>query len=147
MPAEVNFMVGGEAGQGVQTVGYLLSKAFCRGGYFVFADQDYESRIRGGHNFFRVRVNESRVEAIPGTVDILIALNKETVDRHRKEVTKRGVIIYDSIRTTGIAPNGNAFGIPLERLAAEKAGKKQAANTVAVGVTLALLKYNLQTLN
>jgi Pyruvate/2-oxoacid:ferredoxin oxidoreductase gamma subunit len=43
---DLNLIVGGEAGQGVQLVGYLLAKAFARAGYHVFADQDYESRIR-----------------------------------------------------------------------------------------------------
>jgi 2-oxoglutarate ferredoxin oxidoreductase subunit alpha len=48
---DFNFMVGGEAGQGVQSAGFLLAKVFTRGGYHVFADQDYESRIRDDHNY------------------------------------------------------------------------------------------------
>ena len=47
MPTDLVFMVGGEAGQGVQSVGLLLGKVFARSGYHVFADQDYDSRIRG----------------------------------------------------------------------------------------------------
>ena len=89
MPVDMNFMVGGEAGQGVQLVGFLLAKALARGGYHVFADQDYESRIRGGHNFFRVRVKDSRVGAIAESVDMLIALNKESIDLHT-EGSERG---------------------------------------------------------
>ena len=45
---DLNFMVGGEAGQGVQSVGLLLAKTLSRGGYHIFADQDYESRTEGG---------------------------------------------------------------------------------------------------
>jgi len=52
----MNIMVGGEAGQGVQSVGMILAKTMARGGLHIFADQDYESRVRGGHNFFRIRV-------------------------------------------------------------------------------------------
>ena len=92
---EMNLMIGGEAGQGVQSVGFLLAKAFARWGYSVFADQDYESRIRGGHNFFRIRVGDSPVSAIKNQVDILIALNKESIDLHNHEITTDGVIIYD----------------------------------------------------
>ncbi len=69
MSGDFNFMVGGEAGQGVQAVGFLLAKGFARGGYHIFADQDYESRVRGGHNFLRVRVKDSRVSAIAEPVD------------------------------------------------------------------------------
>jgi Pyruvate/2-oxoacid:ferredoxin oxidoreductase gamma subunit len=66
-----------------------------RGGLHVFADQDYESRIRGGHNFFRVRVKEEEVKAQNETLDILIALNKETVEIHRDELKDNGLIILD----------------------------------------------------
>ncbi len=51
---DFNFLIGGEAGQGVQSIGYLLAMTMAKGGYCVFGDQDYESRVRGGHNFFRV---------------------------------------------------------------------------------------------
>ena len=67
MPVDFNFMVGGEAGQGVQSLGFLLAKVFARGGYHIFADQDYESRVRGGHNFFRVRVKDKRPQSLCNT--------------------------------------------------------------------------------
>ena len=105
MTAEINFMVGGEAGQGVQSVGLLLAKAMARWGYHVFADQDYESRVRGGHNFFRIRASDVHVEAIRESVDILIALNKESIDLHRHELAKGGVIIYDGEKLPGLAGN------------------------------------------
>jgi 2-oxoglutarate ferredoxin oxidoreductase subunit alpha len=142
MPVDFNFMLGGEAGQGVQSVGFLLAKAFARGGYHIFADQDYESRVRGGHNFFRVRVKDSRVSAIAEPVDILMALNRESIDRHRKEIVAGGVVIYDGEKTTGISGDGALFGVPLERLAQEKAGDKLMANTAALGAALALVGYD-----
>lgn len=147
MPVDINFMVGGEAGQGVQSVGFLLAKAFARGGYHVFADQDYESRIRGGHNFFRVRVKDSRVGAIAEPVDMLLALNKESVDLHRTELAEKGVALFDGERIKDISRNGNLFGMPLDRLAEEKAGNKLMVNTVALGAALGLVKYDLEILD
>jgi 2-oxoglutarate/2-oxoacid ferredoxin oxidoreductase subunit alpha len=88
MPIDLNFMVGGEAGQGIQTIGFVLGKTMARGGFHVFADQDYESRIRGGHNFYRVRVKDQEVLALDEKLDVLIALNKETVEKHRSELKK-----------------------------------------------------------
>ena len=144
MVRDINFMVGGEAGQGVQSVGFLLAKAFARGGYHVFADQDYESRVRGGHNFFRVRVKESQVMAIAEPVDMLIALNKESIDLHRQEVTEGGVIVFDGETVKDISTEGNLFGVPLESLAEEKAGNKLMANTVALGAALGLVGYDFE---
>ena len=88
MEVDFNILVGGEAGQGVQSVGTILSKTLVYGGYYVFADQDYESRVRGGHNFFRVRVKVSASLAISPEIDVLVALNRETVDLHEKELKK-----------------------------------------------------------
>ena len=147
MPVEFNFMVGGEAGQGVQSVGFLLAKVFAAGGYHIFADQDYESRVKGGHNFFRVRVKDSRVRAIAEPLDMLVALNKESIDLHLIELAKGGLAIFDPEKAEGIPAGASLLGIPLERLAEEKAGGKVMTNTVALGAALALVGYDLDLLN
>ena len=136
MANEINIMVGGEAGQGVQSVGFLLAKALTRWGYHIFADQDYESRVRGGHNFFRVRAGDSPVEAISEAVDILVALNKETIDLHRQEIRDGGVIIYDGEKIKGLEGK-NLLNVPADRLAKETAGDNLMSNTVALGAALA----------
>ncbi len=147
MSVDFNFIVGGEAGQGVQSVGFLLAKVFASNGYSIFADQDYESRIRGGHNFFRVRVKDSRVSAIAEPVNILVALNKESVDLHYKELAADGIAIFDIDKIKDISAEDKLLGIPLERLAEEKAGNKVMANTVALGAASALVDCDLNTLN
>jgi len=147
MPIDFNFMVGGEAGQGVQSVGFLLAKVFARGGYHVFADQDYESRVRGGHNFFRVRVSDGKVDAIAEDVDILIALNMDSIELHQPNLVKQGIIIFDGEKIKGVSgDNGNLFSIPLEKMA-EKAGDKLMINTVALGAALSMVNYDLNILN
>ena len=140
MSVDFNFMVGGEAGQGVQSVGFLLAKTFARGGYYVFADQDYESRVRGGHNFFRVRVRDSRVGAIAEPVDILLTLNKESIDLHRKELASSGVVVFDGEQVEDVGGNGHLLGVPLGKLAEERAGSRLMANTVVLGAALALVR-------
>ncbi len=148
MPVDFNFMVGGEAGQGVQSVGFLLAKVFARGGYHIFADQDYESRVRGGHNFFRVRVSDDKVDAIAEDVDILIALDSDSIKLHQAEMVTQGIIIFDGEKIKGVSGNnGSLFSIPLEKLAEEKAGAKLMINTVALGAALAVVKYDLNILN
>jgi 2-oxoglutarate ferredoxin oxidoreductase subunit alpha len=144
MSIDVNFMVGGEAGQGVQSVGFLLGKVFARGGYHIFADQDYESRVRGGHNFFRVRVKDSEVGAIAELVDVLIALNKESIGLHQKELAKMGVVIFDGDKVKDTGNNGDLFSVPLERLAEDKVGNKLMSNTVALGAALSLVEYDFE---
>jgi len=148
MSIDFNLMVGGEAGQGVQSVGFLVAKVFARGGYHIFADQDYESRVRGGHNFFRVRVSDAKVAAIAEDVDILIALNMDSIELHQQEMVDQGIIIFDDEKVKGVSgEDGSLLSIPLEKLAEEKAGDKLMINTVALGAALSLVNYDLNMLN
>ena len=137
--AEVNLMIGGEAGQGVQAAGYITAKALARRGHHVFADQDYESRVRGGHNFFRIRAADRELGAISEKVDMLVAFNGESIALHRKELADKGVVVFDSERVTDIDNGDDLFGVPLERLAGDTAKSKLMSNTVALGVATCLL--------
>jgi 2-oxoglutarate ferredoxin oxidoreductase subunit alpha len=146
MSVDVNFMIGGEAGQGVQSVGFILAKALVRCGYHVFADQDYESRVRGGHNFFRVRAKDSPVYAIAVPIDILVALDSDTVDIHRTELTRGGVIIYDGEKIKDFVGDSATFSVPLSSIAKETTGNAQASNTVALGAIFGLIQCDISLL-
>lgn len=93
---DYSIKIGGEAGQGIQTIGDTLARVFSRAGYHVFTHQDYESRIRGGHNFFQIRFSDRPVTASRDKIDIVVALDKESISLHEKELTENGLIIYDS---------------------------------------------------
>jgi 2-oxoglutarate ferredoxin oxidoreductase subunit alpha len=146
MAVDFNILVGGEAGQGVQSVGTILAKTFAYGDFHVFADQDYESRIRGGHNFFRVRVKDSEALAVSPELDILVALNKETIDLHEKELKTGGVIIYDGEQIKAPADSKKYINIPLVKLAEDTVKNKLMANTVAAGAVLGLIGYDFDLL-
>lgn len=144
---DFKILVAGEAGQGVQTVGIILARAFTRLGCHVFADQDYESRIRGGHNFFRIRVKDSQALAISEPLDILIALNRESLALHCSELTKGGIAISDEFRDPDLSRQYNIIPIPLNSLAAQKAGNTTASNSVATGAAMGLTGFDLNILS
>jgi len=141
MAIDFNIMAGGEAGQGVQSVGMIMAKTMAHGGFNVFADQDYENRVRGGHNFFRVRVSDGEVLALSEKLDVLVALNKETIDLHRDEVKSNGVIIFDQEQTKVDTRGEIYFSVPMAKLAEEKVKNKLMTNTVAVGAAIGLCGY------
>jgi 2-oxoglutarate/2-oxoacid ferredoxin oxidoreductase subunit alpha len=64
MDVDVSIRIGGEAGQGMQSIGFIMGKVFTRHGYYTFINQDVESRIRGGHNFVQIRIQNKPVYAI-----------------------------------------------------------------------------------
>lgn len=135
--------IGGEAGQGIQTVGDSLAKVFSRSGYHVFAHQDYESRVRGGHNFFQIRVSDAPIVAARDKIDILVAFDGESIERHRPELADSGVIVHDPA-VTGWGNEGPEFlEVPFVQLATSAGGSKIMANTVATGAVLGMLGLEL----
>jgi 2-oxoglutarate ferredoxin oxidoreductase subunit alpha len=131
--------IGGEAGQGIQTIGETLARVFSRTGYHVFSHQDYESRIRGGHNFYQIRVSERPVSSSRDAVDIMVALDRETIAQHEHELAGQGRIIYDSSSLTLKYEKPAFFDVPFGGLAVQSGGERIMANTVATGAVLGML--------
>jgi 2-oxoglutarate ferredoxin oxidoreductase subunit alpha len=96
MAIDLNIVIGGAAGHGVHTITGLLAKILVRQGCQVLFVQDYQSRIRGGHLFNRIRVSDQPLMSSREGIDLLVALNQETILRHRDELSPDGVIIYDA---------------------------------------------------
>ncbi|MFO7651172.1 MAG: 2-oxoacid:acceptor oxidoreductase family protein [bacterium] len=74
MSTDFGIRVAGEAGQGVQFIADALGRLLARSGRYVFACQDVMSRIRGGHNFSRLRVGAASVSAPADVDDLLVCL-------------------------------------------------------------------------
>ena len=136
---DYSIKIGGEAGQGIQTIGDALGRVFSRAGYHVFTNQDYESRIRGGHNIYQIRLSDRPVMAPKDAIDIVVALDKDSIRLHEQELTSRGRIIYDA-DSLNEKHDGPAFlDIPFAKLAVEHGGDRIMANTVATGAVLGML--------
>jgi 2-oxoglutarate/2-oxoacid ferredoxin oxidoreductase subunit alpha len=130
-PPTVNIVIGGQAGQGMVTIGQLLATGLVRSGYFIFVTQDYQSRIRGGHNSFTLRVGVEDIAAPQSSIDLLIALDSNTVELYSKELSSAGVILMDDRWKVN---RGNTIKVPYAELAPEKS-----VNILALGVAGALL--------
>jgi len=142
---DYSIKIGGEAGQGIQTIGETLSRVFSRAGYHIFTHQDYESRVRGGHNFIQIRFSENPVMASRDRIDIIVALDKESISFHEKELSENGLIIYDSSALKQRHEKTNFLDIPFVDLATQH-GNKIMANTVATGAVLGMLRLQLDIL-
>jgi 2-oxoglutarate ferredoxin oxidoreductase subunit alpha len=138
--------IGGEAGQGLQTIGDTLGRVFARAGHHVFTHQDYESRIRGGHNFYQLRLSDRPVIAPKGAVDIIVALDRDSIRLHEQELTSLGKIIYDSEMLTEKHAKPTFLDIPFVKLAMEHGGDRIMANSVATGAVLGILGMDLDIL-
>ena len=131
--SDVNLIITGRAGQGLQVISRTLGRMLVRAGYHVFVSQDVMSRIRGGHNFARVRVSTGPVAADGDKAQVLVALDPALVERHISHLAPDAVVITDA---AGVSPESvNAVRLPLAELARDPV----MINAVAVGASLALV--------
>jgi 2-oxoglutarate ferredoxin oxidoreductase subunit alpha len=127
----MNILIGGEAGQGLVTIGQLLGKTLVRSGYFIVVTQSYQSRIRGGHNTFAIRVGVDEVSAPQEAVDLLVALDRDTVTLHSKDLLPGGLIVIDAALEIA---GDRLLRVPFKELAKDKF-----SNVAALGVVGSLL--------
>jgi 2-oxoglutarate ferredoxin oxidoreductase subunit alpha len=148
---KISLLVGGEAGAGITRSGFLFAKACLRGGLCVFGANDYQSLIRGGHNFYVVRAEAEEIYSQADTIDLLIALNKETVTLHKDELVPGGGIIYDGDQVTIgeelERDDLKLYPVPLRKIVKGLEGPQIMENTVALGAANAILNYDPEILN
>jgi 2-oxoglutarate ferredoxin oxidoreductase subunit alpha len=150
MPADFNWAIGGEAGDGIDSTGKIFAQALSRAGRHVFTSKDFASRIRGGYTAYKVRTSVDRVQSVVDRLDVLIALTQRTIDENLDELHEGSVIIYDGERTTMAdveIPEGMiGLDVPLKSLA-EEAGGAIMRNVVALGAACAVSDFPIENLD
>lgn len=97
---EVTLGIGGAAGDGLDKAGDTFAKTASRLGLYLYAYNSYQSIIRGGHIWLRVRVGEEKVYSHGDHLNLLIALNQDTLERHAPEVEPGGAVLFNSDKLT-----------------------------------------------
>jgi len=138
---ELNVRIAGEAGQGIETTGSVLIEALASLGLHVFSTQDYMSRIRGGLNWFDVRIADTELFAGKQKADCLVAFTKEALERLRPDVSPKNVTLFDGEGGTDVV------SLPFAEVAKEVGGSTIMANAVAAGAVFAVLGYEVEILS
>ncbi len=134
-----NLLIGGAAGQGVDTAAAILERWLKLSGSGVFTMRDFMSRIRGGHNFSRIRFGETAPGSHSEVLDGIIALNEETIEIHNGDLRPDGFILCDSAIKTD---DKRAIMIDMSAIAKE-IGNPRVAGSVAIGAVLKLFGVKL----
>ncbi|WP_129114948.1 2-oxoacid:acceptor oxidoreductase subunit alpha [Halegenticoccus tardaugens] len=150
MPADFNWAIGGEAGDGIDSTGKIFAQALSRAGRHVFTSKDFASRIRGGYTAYKVRTSVDQVQSVVDRLDVLIALTQRTIDENMDELHEGSVIVYDGERTTmqdvEIPEGMIGLDVPLKSLA-EEAGGAIMRNVVALGAACEVSNFPIENLD
>ena len=130
-----NILLGGAAGQGIETTGAVIEMMLKANGFNVFVTRDLMSRVRGGHNFSLLRFGREPVVAHDNKVDLIMAMNQDTIDFHKEKLNESGLIIADEKFE---ADDSRAIMLAMTETAKDL-GNPRVASSVAVGALIRLL--------
>ncbi len=148
MPNEITVGIAGAAGDGLDRTGETLARSAARLGLHLFTYNSYQSLVRGGHTWLRLRLSEEKVDNHGDHLNVLVALNEDSLERHAREVNRGGAIIFNSARfqcDPSLVPEGVLLvPLPIPKLT-ESLGRLPPVmqNTVAIGALMRLIGFDL----
>ncbi|MCI4356796.1 MAG: 2-oxoacid:acceptor oxidoreductase subunit alpha [Thermoplasmata archaeon] len=147
---EISVRAGGAAGDGIASVGEVLSKSFSRMGLNLFGLNAYQSVIRGGHVWFQARASTERVHSQGDGCDVLFALNKDTVDIHAPSLSKGGVVVFDPekfpVAADSLPAGVKALPVPTLEIARKYTSQSILQNAAGLGASAFLAGIPLEIL-
>jgi len=150
---EVTIGIAGAAGDGLDKSGDTLAKTCGRLGLHVYAYNSYQSIIRGGHIWLRLRIGDKKVLTHGDRLSGLVALNQDSIERHAPEVEDGGVIVFnsDKIKCDGslVRQGVQVLPLPMAEICADVVKEHGALqpimqNTVAIGAICAVANLGLE---
>src|SRR5690349_16314457 len=105
------------------------------------------SRIRGGLNFFQIRVSEKPLWSHHEGIQILLAFSPDAITDYADHVVRGGALVFDEglkVDTAAAVRRGaQLFSMPLSKIAQELGGNKIMANTCGLGALAGIVEYPL----
>ncbi|HEV2440756.1 MAG TPA: 2-oxoacid:acceptor oxidoreductase subunit alpha [bacterium] len=142
---DMSIRLAGEAGQGVESGGAGFAQALGHGGLWLHTYPEYMSRIRGGLNFFQIRVSEKPLWSHHEGVQILLAFSPDAITDYAGHVVRGGALVFDEglkVDTAAAVRRGaQLFSMPLSKIAQEIGGNKIMANTCGLGALAGIVEY------
>lgn len=147
MKRSLNIKIAGAAGEGIKSVGLMLSKSFVSAGYWTFDYMEYPSLIRGGHNIYQTNISLSPIWSQAKKIDIFICLNQQGIKLHQNELKEDSLVIFDPEVVQSLAGEARCnLEIPLKKIAIEAGGLPIMANLAGLGAVMFLTGMDIKYL-
>ena len=130
---DLNIVIAGAAGEGIQTIGDVFSRSILKSGYPVFTCKEYESRIRGGNSSYHIRVSDELLNGPRHDADLLLVLNEQAGEHYKTLLSTTGIMLAET------GKDSRTVVVPFRSIAVEQCGNKLYANSVAAGALCSML--------
>lgn len=94
-PTRYSIKIAGQSGQGINTVGIILSQILNSIGYTTFAYREYPSVIKGGVASYQIDFSNKQINSSSRYCNILCSLDKNALEKYLPSLQKDGIIIHN----------------------------------------------------
>ena len=139
-PVNEEIKVAGFGGQGVLSLGTVLSEMGMLHNYEVSWLPSYGPEMRGGTANCSVKISKKKIGSpLVANPTVLIAMNRPSLDKFENDVVSGGLIMYDDslIDRKPVRDDVDIIPIPATKLA-DELGNTKAANMIIVGALIEL---------
>lgn len=135
----LSFRAGGQAGDGIASIGEAIARSFSRMGLHVYGHNAYQSVIRGGHVWFQARASTERPFSQGDGADVLYALDHATVQIHAHDLRAGGTVVYDAekfaIDPAELPAGAKALAVPTLAIARKFTSQSILQNAAGMGAS------------
>jgi 2-oxoglutarate/2-oxoacid ferredoxin oxidoreductase subunit alpha len=136
---EITVRAGGQAGDGIASIGESITRGFSRMGLHVYGLNSYQSVIRGGHVWYHTRAAEGPVHSPGDHADILYAMDRQTVDVHAAVLRHHGTVVFDpekfSLAAADVPSGVELLPVPTLEIARKYTSQSILQNAAGIGAT------------
>ena len=148
---EIAVRIGGQAGDGIASIGESIARSFSRMGLHLFGLNAYQSVIRGGHVWFQARASTARPYSPGDGADVLYALDRATVDIHAAGLRPGGTVVFDpekfALSASDLPAGVRPLPVPTLEIARKYTSQSILQNASGIGATAFLAGIPLDLLH
>jgi len=145
---DFSVLIGGKAGFGIDKATLILGHLLNQCGYRIYIYHDYPSLIRGGHTFSIIRAAQTRIAAHRDKIELLLALNRETIDLHQTRLNDGALVIYDSdaVKELVLSRQIRTLGLPIGKIVKDENAHEVMRNICMIGAFAKAIGIPMETL-
>jgi 2-oxoglutarate ferredoxin oxidoreductase subunit alpha len=147
-------VVGHSGYGGLLSTGSIIAKALERLGFYVVADREYPSLIKGGTSCFTINASRESINSLSATPDILVAIDKPCLMKYFPTLADGGTLVHGYERLSGITSvleeavvrNVNVAHLNGRAITHEAGGSERMKNVVLIGMLWKVLGLPYETI-
>jgi 2-oxoglutarate ferredoxin oxidoreductase subunit alpha len=146
--------IAGESGSGLVSTGDIFMKALKKKGFYLNADREYPSLIKGGHANYQIDFSLKPIRSLSSDVDVVLAIDRTGLKEYVGRVKEGGILIHGDERhhlmpdILEIAKNRRVqlVYIPARQIAYSFGGSELMTNMVLLGLAWKIFGFKYEIL-